>query len=165
MNEYEVCAISSYSEEQTALIGEMVSRHAFSGLVFLLEGELGAGKTTLVRGFCRAEGCSNVRSPSFTLVNRYDCKGRTVVHSDFYRLGRVDPVELDIESYMDPDCVLFIEWADRGLPWDFDQLWRIRFDVSTDLDDVRVIKFSAEGDRAKRALVLLFSDLKREKML
>ena len=85
--------ILSDSEEHTLRIGELMARHAFSGLVVLLEGDLGTGKTTLVRGYCRAEGFSGVRSPSFTLVNRYVCGKKTVVHSDLYRLHSVDPTE------------------------------------------------------------------------
>ncbi len=153
--------IRSESEELTSHVGEMIARRAFTGLAILLEGDLGAGKTVLVRGCCLALGCSNIRSPSFTLVNVYECDGRTVVHSDLYRLSFVDPSELDMDHYMDVADVIFIEWADRGTPWDFSQLWRISF-AFTGEDDERELTFSAEGEMAKRALEQLFLDMKRE---
>lgn len=141
----------SRTEEDTIRVGESMAPFAFPGLVVLLVGGLGAGKTTLVRGFCRARGCSNVRSPSFTLVNRYECREGAIIHADLYRLGRVDPEELDMEDYMDEEPVLFIEWADRGLPWSFDQVWTVRFGHAGD-DGSREITLSAEGDRAISAL-------------
>ena len=73
MDSISCCEYISFSEESTMQIGELMAEHSFPGLVFLLEGDLGTGKTTLVRGFCRADGYITVRSPSFTLVNRYFC--------------------------------------------------------------------------------------------
>lgn len=145
--------VISESEDETVRIGEVMAEYVFPGLVFLLEGDLGAGKTTLVRGYCRAKGCSGVRSPSFTLVNRYAGREGTVVHSDLYRLDSVDPAELDLESYFDEESVLFVEWADRGLPGDYDDIWRIRFFYGDDDSwNRRILDFSAEGERAEEAL-------------
>ena len=155
------CGILSESEEDTMRIGALVAKHSFPGLVFLLEGELGTGKTTLVRGYCRAEGCTGVRSPSFTLVNRYTCGEKTIVHSDLYRLSAVDPTELDMESYLDDESVLFVEWADRGLPGDFDEVWKIHFryeDEGRD-EEQRILEFSARGHRAEKALKAFLIDL------
>ena len=143
-------------------IGELMAEHSFPGLVFLLEGDLGTGKTTLVRGFCRADGYITVRSPSFTLVNRYFCGEKTVVHSDLYRLSSVDPTELDVESYLDDRSVLFVEWADRGVPGDFSEIWRIRFRYEDEEEDEgrRVLSFSAQGPRAEKALESFLGKLK-----
>ena len=159
------CEYLSYSEESTMRVGELMAEHSFPGLVFLLEGDLGTGKTTLVRGFCRAEGYNSVRSPSFTLVNRYVCGEKTVVHSDLYRLSSVDPTELDVESYMDERSVLFVEWADRGLPGDFGEIWRIRFryEDEEENEERRVLSFCAHGPRAEKALDSFLEKLKEVK--
>jgi tRNA threonylcarbamoyladenosine biosynthesis protein TsaE len=81
-----------------------------------LSGDLGAGKTTLARGFLRATGISGpVRSPTYTLVELYEVPEITVVHLDLYRL--TDPAELEplgLREWAVPGHVWLIEWPDRG---------------------------------------------------
>lgn len=84
-------------------------------LVFL-NGELGAGKTTLVRGVLRATGYTGaVKSPTFTIVEEYLIGERKILHFDLYRI--TDPEELEwigIHDYMVQDSLCFIEWSELG---------------------------------------------------
>lgn len=86
-----------------------------AGVVFL-EGDLGAGKTTLARGFLRALGVTGtVRSPTYTLMEPYDLGARTVVHMDLYRLR--DPEELwglGLDSYSPDRDLWLVEWPEKG---------------------------------------------------
>lgn len=88
------------------------------GQVYLMRGELGAGKTTLVRELCAALGVppGSVVSPTFTLVQEYSGGRLPVVHVDLYRVqpGReLDTLDLE-ERLGDPGCVCFVEWPDAA---------------------------------------------------
>jgi tRNA threonylcarbamoyladenosine biosynthesis protein TsaE len=85
------------------------------GLTVLLSGELGTGKTVLVRGVGDAMGAARVRSPSFTLVNEYRTECFPLVHADLYRLEPGGTGGLGLDEYADGDCALFVEWPDRWL--------------------------------------------------
>lgn len=86
-------------------------------IVIAIQGELGAGKTTLVGGLINALGIAGaVRSPTYTLIEPYEAHGRHIYHLDLYRLA--DPQEvtaLGIGDLLLPDTVLLIEWPERGV--------------------------------------------------
>jgi tRNA threonylcarbamoyladenosine biosynthesis protein TsaE len=86
------------------------------GDVVLVEGELGAGKTTFVRGACRALGVVGpITSPTFALANRYRAPGGLIVsHLDLYRLHGLEEEDPDLlGDYLGPDRLAFVEWS-RG---------------------------------------------------
>jgi len=107
----------SASAAETEAVGERLAAQLGPGDVVLVSGELGAGKTTLIRGAARALGVRDpVTSPTFTIGQTY--RGRVPVsHLDLYRLadlGQEDPALLD--DYLTPEAVAFIEWPGAAEP-------------------------------------------------
>jgi tRNA threonylcarbamoyladenosine biosynthesis protein TsaE len=104
----------STSAAETEAVGALLVERLGPGDVVLVRGEVGAGKTTLIRGACRALGIDGpVTSPTFTIGQRYSGGRWPVSHLDLYRLidlGDEEPALLD--DYLDPRSVAFIEWPD-----------------------------------------------------
>jgi tRNA threonylcarbamoyladenosine biosynthesis protein TsaE len=99
-----------------ALGAELGARLAAGDLVHV-RGELGAGKTTLVRGACRALGVSaQVTSPTFAIAHRYaGTEGLVVAHVDLYRLNSLDTEDPDLlADYVGDDRITFVEWPPAG---------------------------------------------------
>jgi len=111
----------SKTEKETYQIAARLAKKLKGGEIIALEGELGAGKTTFVKGLAKAFGIKqHVTSPTFVLMKVYECQMpkseiRKLVHVDCYRLD--EPQELfylGIEEYLNkPDTVVMIEWADK----------------------------------------------------
>jgi tRNA threonylcarbamoyladenosine biosynthesis protein TsaE len=105
------------SMEETEQFGAELFKSVPSKCLIFLYGDLGVGKTTLVRGFLRAAGYNGVvKSPTYTLVEEYTIDTRKIFHFDLYRVN--DPEELEwigIRDYFDQDSICFIEWPDRGI--------------------------------------------------
>lgn len=117
-----------------------------------LEGELGAGKTTFVRGLMGALGYSGrVRSPSFTLMQEYGTTPR-VKHADFYRLEDPDElVALGLDEERD-EGVLLVEWAERMEGAWPGANWRVALEVTGEGDERIITVFRAsDDDREARA--------------
>jgi len=105
----------SHSPAATESLGEAWGRAAQSGLVIALSGDLGAGKTQLVKGLARGLGVTaQVHSPTFTLVNEYGGGRLKLFHLDLYRLETAAQIlSAGIEEFLSPDGVAVIEWAER----------------------------------------------------
>jgi tRNA threonylcarbamoyladenosine biosynthesis protein TsaE len=106
----------SRSAAETEALGARLAARLKAGDVVVLSGEVGAGKTTLIRGACRALGIEGpVTSPTFTIGQRYGGGRLPVSHLDLYRLQSLeaeDPALLD--DYLGPDGVAFVEWPAAG---------------------------------------------------
>ena len=105
----------SHSPAETESLGETWGRAAQRGWVIALSGELGAGKTQLVKGVARGLGiAARVHSPTFTLVNEYDGGRLRLFHLDLYRLETLEQIlSAGLEEFLSPDGVAVIEWAER----------------------------------------------------
>lgn len=103
-------------EQATEALGAALAPLLAPGLMIHVRGELGAGKTTLVRGLLRALGVTGaVRSPTYTLIEPYELPSFQLYHLDLYRLG--DPEELEwlgLRDLLDGRSLCLIEWPERG---------------------------------------------------
>lgn len=85
--------------------------------IFLLNAEMGAGKTTFVKAVCKSVGIDNVSSPTFSLVNHYENESSSIYHFDLYRLKNIEEaLDFGFEEYLDKDAYIFIEWPELILP-------------------------------------------------
>jgi len=114
----------SHGPAETEALGEKLGRAAELGTVFALSGDLGAGKTQLVKGLARGLGVTaRVHSPTFTLVNEYGGGRLRLFHLDLYRLEtRGQMVSAGLEEFLQPDGVTVIEWAEKMV----NEEWRMK---------------------------------------
>ena len=106
--------VETGSAEETEAVAARIADRLVPGDVVLVSGELGAGKTTFVRGACRALGVTGrVTSPTFTIGHRYT-GAVDVSHLDLYRFRGFSPAEWgDLEPYFE-GAVVFVEWPEAG---------------------------------------------------
>ena len=134
--------IESFEEKDTFSIGYELGQKAKSGQIFLLDGDLGVGKTVFTKGFAKGLGIDEaITSPTFTILQEYDEGRLSLYHFDVYRIGDVEEMdELGYEGYFYGDGICLIEWASRIeeiLPTDC-----IRVNIEKDLEkgfDYRLI--------------------------
>jgi tRNA threonylcarbamoyladenosine biosynthesis protein TsaE len=140
----------------TERLGARLAPLLHGGMIVTLEGELGSGKTTLVRGLLRARGVSGpVKSPTYALVEHYDVSSLYFYHFDFYRF--MNPNEWDfagMSDYFRSDAVCIVEWPERvgGLLPEPDVALSLSYAVQDRGRDVVAAAFSAAGARCLSAL-------------
>jgi tRNA threonylcarbamoyladenosine biosynthesis protein TsaE len=85
------------------------------GDIIVLSGDLGAGKTTFIRFFCKYLGIKeDVTSPTFTIINEYVSSVQTIYHFDFYRLRDIAELKgLNLDDYLFDDGICFMEWGEK----------------------------------------------------
>lgn len=105
----------SKSEEETKEIGYRIGKRLKRGDVVCIHGELGAGKTTLIKGIANAIGIDerDITSASFTIIAEHN-GSIPLYHIDLYRVANKDVHELGLHEYMDKDGITVIEWAERA---------------------------------------------------
>lgn len=104
------------NETETLVLGQRLAAQLCPCDTIFLQGDLGAGKTTLARGILRGLGYrQSIKSPTYTLVESYQEDGPLVYHFDLYRIN--DPTELmdiGLTDYLSADAILLIEWAQKA---------------------------------------------------
>ena len=136
----------SQTPDDLPVVAEAILKDMLSERIFAFYGEMGAGKTTLIKAFCNALGSSDVvRSPTFSLVNEYeDEKGESIYHFDFYRIKHIEEVyDIGFEEYIYSGNYCFMEWPERIselLPETF-----VYVSIKVEKDEVRKITYSLQN--------------------
>lgn len=140
-------SVLSTNTEQTLRLGEKLARHLRGGDILCLEGDLGSGKTTLIKGIAKGLKIApeKVNSPTFVLMNAYQGK-LPLYHFDLYRLEHVREISsIGYEEFLYGDGVSVIEWADKLeelTPKEY-----LRVELKHEGENERLIKLSAVGER------------------
>lgn len=109
-----------YNLKEVSKLAQAILNEYAGQAVFIFEGNLGAGKTTLIKAMCQELGVTTtVSSPTYNIVNEYDGEKQLVYHMDLYRLKNEGELfDIGIESYLNtPNTFLFVEWGDLLMPF------------------------------------------------
>ncbi|HEY3432397.1 MAG TPA: tRNA (adenosine(37)-N6)-threonylcarbamoyltransferase complex ATPase subunit type 1 TsaE [Rhodocyclaceae bacterium] len=145
-------------EAETLALGACLSQALLPGDVVTLEGDLGAGKTTLVRGLLQGLGYQGkVKSPTYTLVEPHAVSGLNLYHFDFYRLNQPEEyLEAGLDEYFAGQGICLVEWPDKAAPYLPEPNLRVELAVS---GNGRLARVSALDQRGRTCLTSLRSAL------
>ena len=140
----------SKNVEMTNNLASKLAKYIKGGDIILLNGDLGAGKTTFVKGFAKALGVKEaVTSPTFTLLKTYETKDFVIVHVDAYRLDG-DTFD-ELEDYINEENVIFIEWSSCLASQEFIEN-HLSIDIKYLSKNQRNYILSAKGERYETLL-------------
>ena len=107
----------NYSKSEISYIANCVKEAIKDHKWIAFKGEVGAGKTSLIKELCKVLGYHNqVDSPTFSIVNSYDCKVFSIHHFDFYRIEHIDELEaIGYSEYLNSKDFVFIEWPENAM--------------------------------------------------
>ena len=142
------------NEAAQTSFGAELSRAINAPCILFLQGDLGAGKTTLVRGFLRERGYTGpVRSPTYTLVEPYPLGAETVYHLDLYRLADGEELEyLGLRDMLQARNILLVEWPERGEGWLPQADLELHIRHTADGRDIRLHANTPRGEELLRNL-------------
>lgn len=150
--------INVESPEETQSYGEKIAKFLEPKDVILLDGDLGAGKTTFTKGLAKGLGIKrNIKSPTFTIIREYQGGRLPLYHMDIYRLDDGSGDELGLEEYFNGDGVNVIEWSEfisDQLPSDYLKIIFRRDDEKG--TDFRTIQFAPKGIRFEKIVDKVF---------
>lgn len=133
------------NRDATIALGKKIGQQLVAGDVLVLDGDLGAGKTTFTKGLAAGlEIPDIIKSPTFTIIHEYQDGRLPLYHMDAYRLENGGAEDLGLEEYFDGDGVSVVEWAEfveDELPTDF---LAIHFKRTGD-DNTRILEFEPHG--------------------
>lgn len=102
----------STNDLETQNIAAQLAKYLFPGMTILLEGDLGAGKTTFTKGLAKGLGINQmIKSPTYTIIREYESGKMPLYHIDLYRLSPESVEELYLEDYFEGEGIVVVEWG------------------------------------------------------
>lgn len=141
------------NEQETIDLAKKLTEYLKPGMTILLEGNLGAGKTTFTKGIGAGLGITRIiKSPTYTIVREYQGGRLPLYHVDLYRLSEEEVPDLGLDEYFEGEGVSVVEWpsvAPEDLP-----LERLEIELTTDVEqpEKRNIKLKATGEKYEQLL-------------
>jgi tRNA threonylcarbamoyladenosine biosynthesis protein TsaE len=154
-----MAVVLTQNPEETAELARRLAAHLQAGDLILLEGDLGAGKTTFVQGLAQGLGVqAPVTSPTFTLIHHYYGGRLPLYHFDLYRLeGEEEIIGLGFEEYLEQKGVIVMEWAERLGSLAPSECLRVK--IARSGENARTFEIQPFGEHYETALSFALSDM------
>jgi tRNA threonylcarbamoyladenosine biosynthesis protein TsaE len=145
--------VRSRNEQETKEKAAHLAQLLNAGMTLLLEGQLGAGKTTFTKGLAEGLNISRViKSPTYTLIREYNDGRLPLYHMDLYRLEEAGAEELGLEEYFEGEGICVVEWGSMALDELPDEYLKITLEVPMDNMEERDITIEAVGSQYEALL-------------